>query len=183
MKYYEISQDFDDDQAASIDIQHLREDGSWHDMWIYGRCQVADDVVPFQFLYEGGELRDFNLAVHNIPLISDRFRKMICPVVGNAVQFVRTSLAGETLFVLNVLQSCDALDLENSLVTRRNKASVAGEGDAITGVIKLRIDPSRASGRMIFRLEKWNIPIIVSEEIREIAMKEGASGAIFERVA
>ena len=183
MRYYSMLEDDDDDDAMSIDIQHLKVDGSWHDIWIYGRCETADSYVPFKFQSEEGELRDFNLTFNNIPLVSERFKRLLDPLVGSAVQFIGTELAGEKLFVLNVLERCDAMDLDNCIVTRRKRSGPSGEANAITGVINLRIDPARAAGRQIFRLEKWNIPIIVSEQIEQIAVKEGVTGVSFERVA
>lgn len=183
MLYYSMLEDYDDDDAMSIDIRHLQQDGSWHDIWIYGRCQMADDYVHFEFQAEEGELRDFNLTFNNIPLVSEKFKRLLDPLVGNAVQFIRTDLAGEKLFVLNVLERCDAMDLDNCIVTRRKRSGPAGEANVITGVIKLRIDPARAAARPIFRLENWSIPIIVSEQIQKLAVKEGISGVVFERVS
>jgi hypothetical protein len=52
----------------------------------------------------------------------------------------------------------------------------------ISGVTELKVDPKRAGGKPMFRLEKWNIAIIVSEEIRLIAISECITGAVFEAV-
>jgi len=85
--------------------------------------------------------------------------------------------------ILNVIRVEDCIDEKHSVFTRYEAKH--GRPDLLGQyfmILKLRIDPSRVHGSHIFRLQDWEITLVVSDVMKSSLESINNSGILFEEV-
>lgn len=163
----------------------LTDDATFGDRWFLGRPigESGDEIDPRLFNYGRpytgerpvavpisytGRMVQFNFAAFDMPVASQSVASIIREVSPTAVEFYPVSVGGmeHGAFILNVLSRCACLDEGRSKVTKWSEED--GRPDKIGQykmVIDLIVEPAKARGHDIFRIEGWKIALIVSENL------------------
>lgn len=192
MAYFEL--DIDDQHPGSWSLSFPWElpDGSWKDVWAYTRCErLHEPATAFLEVSHAGDALDFNIATFNIPVVSKRMVEAIARSAFNDVQFVPATVNDDTLWaIMNVLTRVDCLDYSKSIIdffpTDLGDPSVINDPERAgkpRGVRLLQLDANRIGGRHVFRVTDWEIPIIVSGEIKQLIEETRLTGMTFQQVA
>ena len=137
---------------------------------------LADDGIPL----------DFTLAELDVPIVTARLGIVIEKLAKDDVQLIPVEIAGvEGEFaVLNTLCTIDCLNEERSKFTKwqieDGRPEKIGE---YRMVAKLVVDTNRIGSSHIFRVRGWDVPLIVSETIRQTIIEGGFKGALFQPVS
>jgi hypothetical protein len=191
VEYYKLMFDDQDVDGWELEIPWEGPDGEWWDVWAFTRCEIVEKPEEICVeISDNGTPVDFNLANFNIPIVSKRLGNLLDTASTNQVQRISTSIGnGSDWEILNVLHSVDCLDHQRSVIdysTDPNDPGVAKapkEAGTPRGVRSLRIDNGRADGFHIFRISDWEIPIIVSVDVKSSCEAEGISGVRFQSVS
>lgn len=184
MKYYRI-------------LDNIYFKNRWQLYDIEGARSTVDSSLDFtvgHFFYnneavfckkEEGKALDFTLAEFDVPIISSKVVKILSKFFDDDVQLIPASIEGEKeeYFILNVIKLYDCLDEKKSLFTKWTEKDHRPdlEGD-YRMVGNLRIDKSKVNNSNILRIKKWDIPLIVSELMKNEIEKNNIKGVIFEKV-
>ena len=128
---------------------------------------------------------DFCLASFDLPIVSERFARLLNGLADNDCQLIPViSTCGRKFFILNTLGRVKCLDESRSLFTKWDASD--GRPDR-TGqyrmVAELRIVPEASQGRDIFRIVGWDVPLVVSERLIKLAQDQGMKGCVFELIS
>jgi hypothetical protein len=155
--------------------------------WMFADGRALPDPGPIKAqISHPGEKRTFVFAgVEETPIGSETVANVFRVLAPNDVQLFPVSIEGESgrYFVVNATKVVDCIDEERCLEVQHYPAGsfpeYAGEYRWIYG---LRIDPSKTEGAHVFRLKKFKIAFIVSEDIKSALERVGNLGLSFERV-
>jgi hypothetical protein len=130
-----------------------------------------------------GEPMDFTLADFGMPVLRTRFVEALAEVAPNEIQRFPAFVDGQfdSFEIVNVVQHVDCLDHQRTGVTYWTEED--GLPDLVgrlQTVVGLKVDLQRAEGHDIFRIEGWEIALVVSARIKEVL--QHARGAVFEPV-
>lgn len=131
---------------------------------------------------EGTRL-DFTLADFGMPVLHSAFAKALAEVAPHEIQRFAASVEGtsEAFEIINVVTRVDCLDPERSSVSYWTEADgIPDLVGRLQTVVGLKVDPQRASGHHIFRLQGWEVALIVSEDVKDAL--QDARGAVFQAV-
>lgn len=191
--YFELLYDQSDVNMWHLHIDPELPDGTWWDVWAFTRCERISDPTPVTAMVDKvGHEVDFNFASFNIPIVSRRLGNLIASAAGHNVQRMPVSIAGRQLEweALNVLNCVDCLDHKRSIIDYYPQAlsdpivtKSPGRAGKPRGVRKLAIDGRRVGEFHVFRIKHWEVPIIVSQDVRDKMLHEGISGIRFSRVS
>lgn len=136
-------------------------------------------VVPVQ---SAGRSLDFTLAAFDMPVLRRPLAEMVETMAGEgAVQRVAAAIDGEGGYdILNVLRVVDAFDEHRATFTRWQEGD--GRPDkvgALRMVLDLKVDPQRARGARIFRLDGWKIALVVDDWMKRALERAGCRGIAF----
>lgn len=127
---------------------------------------------------------DYILSNLCIPIVSPKFVELTYDLLKNQVEFLDVTITDEKdgsvtygFKVLNVLNLVDAIDLEHS-----DYFTIELDGETIYSVKKEAIFEEKVKDFDIFRLEKSEIAIIVSEKLKKIACKNKLTGFYFREI-
>lgn len=134
-----------------------------------------------------GTKRAFDFSViEEAPIVSEAVANVFKTLAPNDVQLLPVSIEGEAepYFVVNATKVVDCIDEARCREVQHYdegdpSPEYAGEYRWIYG---LRIDPTKTEGAHVFRLKKFKIAFIVSEEIKAALERVGNLGVSFERV-
>jgi|SRR5581483_5158008 len=123
-------------------------------------------IVPID---EGGKRVAFNLAAFDMPVVSrevaDAIERLSPGVCEHFPVLIDSHIDGYE--ILNVLPACRCVDENRTLIERWTEED--GRPDKVgqyRTMLNLTIDPTRVSGRDIFRVAGWEIALIVSGRLR-----------------
>ena len=108
-------------------VGYIRDHGYW-DRYFHAKSMPEDwELPPQQIVGKSKRLGDFVEWMAQAPLVSERARKVLAPIVGSDVQFVRFhDLRGKPYFGMNVLRvERGFLDVERSKCDRRSDGDIA----------------------------------------------------------
>lgn len=181
----------------------LKDDKHSHMRWHLGAPvgEHGEEIDPWQFrkgqplAFEGalrfplkvpGDLLDFCWAAFAIPVVHERFARLLEQLGIQDVQFIPAQVEGHhgPYFILNALRIIRCIDDARCTEVQYWKPEdeepeKVGEYRSVMG---LRIDPAKVGTSQIFRTWGWRIALIVSEEIKQAIESEGLSGARFVEV-
>lgn len=182
MKYFRLKDDiYADDHSELGDIK-FGDDAIDADMFTTALRYNYDESQVHSI---DGEFRgdfDFNLASFDVPIVSKRFAQLFQTLGREVVQLIplQSPCNGE-LYILNVLSRIPALDESRSLFTKWEASD--GRPDRMGQyrmVAELKVDPHNARGNDVFRIEGWDVPLIVSERLVNLAQEQGMKGCVYE---
>ncbi|MEZ6196953.1 MAG: hypothetical protein R3F20_14700 [Planctomycetota bacterium] len=133
----------------------------------------------------GHRALDFSLTSLAVPVLSRSLAETIRNECRNDAEFLPLEIPGhEGFVVLNVLRVEPCIDEARSeflkWTTRDHRPELAGSYRQVTD---LRLDRSRIpSDAQVFRLEGWEIALIVSEKVKDLMMSVNCVGASFHDV-
>ncbi|MFY1828613.1 imm11 family protein [Myxococcus fulvus] len=156
--------------------------------WMFVEGRVLQDPGPIKTrISHPGEKRVFVFAgVEETPIGSEAIANVFRTLAPDVVQLLPVSVEGAPgrYFVVNATRVVDAID-----EARCREVHHYDEDDPAPGyegeynwIYGLRIDPSKTEGAQVFRLKKFKVSFIVSEEIKDALEGVGNLGVSFERV-
>jgi hypothetical protein len=147
------------------------------------RVAVTDDLsLPIR---QRGWPVDFTLADFDMPVVRRHVGEIIEGVAPDYCQHIPIRVEGtdDEYEILNVLRSIACVDEGASEFTKWNAADQRPDKvGAFRMITRLRLDPARASGAEIFRVQEWPIALVVGDAIRDALRAIEVSGIAFEPV-
>jgi hypothetical protein len=182
---------------------HLRDDRRSLTRWHLGTPldESGEELDPWQF-FEGhrielgcvprfpldvpGEPLDFCWAAFSIPVVHERFVRILRRLRVQDVQLIPTRVEGQSdpFFILNTLREIRCIDDARSAEVEYWKPE-HGQPEKLGTyryVHELRIDPSKVGDARVFRTWGWTIALIVSEDLKEAIEAERLTGTRFVEV-
>jgi len=132
-----------------------------------------------------GRSVDFNFADFDMPVVRKSICRRVAADAGAGVQLVPVTVreSREEFEILNVVDVVECFDEGRSKFTKWT--SEDGQPEKIGQyrmVAVLALDPRKARGHKIFRVQGWEVALIVEEQIKEILEEEKTSGIVFQAV-
>src|SRR5262249_18421062 len=180
----------------------LTDDSMFGDRWFLNdpRTEHGDEIDAREFakgkayhgarpttvpIYQEGRRVEFSLGSFDMPVVSERIARLIETNAASEVEcfpiMVASSIPGYEILNAVCREAC--VDEQRSLVTRWQPGDFRpdriGKYRMVSNVTS---DPSRTHDRHIFRVEDFEIALIVSEEIRVALEKIGSLGVVFRAV-
>jgi hypothetical protein len=160
---------------------------AFHEPWMFADGRVLPNPGPLKVqISHPGEKRTFVFAgVEETPIGSEAVANVFRTFAHNDVQLFPVSIDGEVgrFFAINVTRVLDCIDEERCLeVQHYSEGSFPEFAGEYRWIYGLRIDPAKTEGAHVFRLKKFKIAFIVSEDIKNSLERVGNLGLSFERV-
>lgn len=152
-----------------------------YDVWSFSRCERAVDIpipVPFEIARLNEGPVDFNEAVHGEIIVSGRCADVIRDTLDERTyQFVpaRIEESSDRWEVLNILDRVDCLDHRQSKI-RYNDDDHPDKPGKPRSVERMILDPQRAEGHDLFRLQDWEVAVVASDRLKSIFERAGING-------
>ncbi|WP_225887781.1 imm11 family protein [Myxococcus xanthus] len=162
--------------------------GTFDEPWMFGEGQSLPDPGPSKARVRSpGQKRTMVFAgVERTPIVSEALANVLKTLAPDDVQLFPVEVEGERdlYFIVNVIKALDCIDEAKCREIQHYAEDepfpeYAGQFRWING---LRIDPSKTEGAHVFRLKKFKIAFIVSEDIKNALERVGNLGVSFERV-
>lgn len=206
MKYYRIEDNFDLENRwyldAFTDGKGIELDGR---EFTYGRSidtgpplkmgtwkdeRIIETQSPLRLsLYRKrtGAPLDFTFTGENVPVVTSRVANILTTHAKADIQRIPVHVEGqkESYEIINVTSLIDCIDTQRSEIRWFEKDNdirpdLAGEPEWVR---KLVIDPHRVGQHHMLRLKGWELPIIVSEPVKEMLENAKVSGIWFTKVS
>jgi hypothetical protein len=166
---------------------HLDEpeshDGAKSFTWSFTRCVLFEPRVPLRLsIQEAGPLVDFTLAAFDIPVLSPRAVEALSPILAEFCEFIPIEVEGQPpgFAILNVLRAEDCVDEAASELqiwdASDGRPEKVGQYRQITKLVlkpEVRVAP-------IFRVARFKIKLIVSDDVAELFSRHHLSGVVLE---
>jgi hypothetical protein len=156
--------------------------------WGFRALDQLQDIGPLSIpVKQEGRLLDIDFTLgSSVLVVSERAAPVFHELALNDVQLIPTEVVGHPgrYFVVNTARIVDCVDAAACRAVRyvtpeHMQPNRIGEYYYIRG---LRLDTSKIGDARVFRLERYLLPLIVSEEVKEALERIGAVGGHFERV-
>lgn len=186
MRYFDVATDDERFPDRWFLDEPLSADGNEIDAraFTYGRAYVGPRpvIVPIQ---QNGRKVQFNLAAFDMPVVSEEIASVIGELAPRDIEFfpvtIERSLPGYV--VLNTVRREACVDESMSDVTFWTTED--GRPDKVGRyrmVSDLTIDPTRTHGAHIFRIQDFEVALLVSERIKDALESIDNLGVVFEPV-
>lgn len=131
---------------------------------------------------------DFTLAAFDVPVVSKRIAESVLSAAHNDVQMIPVNILDHNgtvqYFILNAIHIIPCLHEGKSKFQKwSRKDNREDKEGAYRMVTDLIVDVDRISNIDIFRIQGWDVPLIVSEIIKDVLEEQDCIGAIFEAVS
>jgi len=185
MKYYKLMYDYENDSkyigCMPNNMYGIGEydvtDGKMIHNW---NCDVSFECNPD----EGEVLTDYLANSYRWLIVSQRFRIVTEELISKEVQYLPIKITNmkdnaleETYTVMNVIVTLDALDLANSKYDEFEL-----DDEKIISVERYALQKEKIQNHHIFKFEGDTIPVFVSENVKDIIIKNGLLGFAFLEV-
>ncbi|WP_169820212.1 imm11 family protein [Corallococcus exiguus] len=155
-------------------------------MFVDGRTLPDPGPLKAQVAHPGTK-RDFVFSsIEETPTVSEAVASVFKTLAPGDVQLFPVSIEGDAdpFFVVNATKVIDCIDEARCREVHHYdkddpSPTYPGEYNWIYG---LRIDPSKTEGAQVFRLKKFKVAFIVSEDVKNALEAVGNLGVSFERV-
>jgi hypothetical protein len=162
--------------GAPLDVE-----GNEIDPWQFKKGRVLElGYVPRFTLDLPGHPLDFSLAAFSIPVVHDRFVRVLKQLNVDGVQLIPAQVDGHPgpWYILNALRIIRCIDDARCEQVQYwepedNRPDKLGEYRAVHG---MRIDPGRVADTRIFRPWGWRVALIVAEDIKQAIEAAGLTG-------
>ena len=130
---------------------------------------------------------DFTFADGDMPVVTTRVGHILASLAEADIQRfpVQIDQEGSDFEIINVVSLIDCIDVERSEIQWFEEGNdvrpdLAGTPEMIT---KLIIDPNRVGDQChVFRVEDWDVAVIVSDLVKKALEDAGVSGIRFRQV-
>ncbi len=148
-------------------------------IFTYGKPVDVTGPLRLPLRHPGNPL-DFTEADFAMPVLRREYAERIVELAPTAVQCIPITVDGmpDPFVILNVLSTKRCVDEERTEIMYWTETDGQPERVGQYRMIgNLRIDPTQVDSAEIFRIERWEVALIVSAGIRKIL--QGAVGAKF----
>ncbi|GEN09638.1 hypothetical protein SAMN05443572_109290 [Myxococcus fulvus] len=166
-----------------------RESGeAFDEPWMFadGRHLENPEGMMARISTPGDKLAFVFSVIEKAPLVSGAVASVFRDLAPDDVQVMPVSVEGEPepFFVVNATKAVDCIDEAQCLEIQHDDEddSIPEFEGQYRWIYGLRIDPSKTEGAHVFRLKKFLVALIVSEEIKDALEQVGNLGVSFERV-
>lgn len=186
MKYFEVGDDLTIDGRWFLKGP-IAPSGLEVDPRRFTRAEPFSLKEPLRIpIRHEGKLLDFTFADFDMPVVSPEVGKMFSGLCGKDIQRIPVSVSetAGNFEILNILCKRPCLDESRSeSITRWTQSD--GRPEKLGKprmVIGLRIDPSRVSSSHAFRIDGWEIALVVSEKLKALLEEHMVTGITFREV-
>jgi len=132
-----------------------------------------------------GKPLGFTLADFDMPVVTKEVGELIENIAPRDIQRIPVEISSQPLDyeIINVTTKIKCLDEKESEIMRWNEAD--GRPDRVGQyrmVTTLKITPELVTGSQIFRIDGWEIALIISETVKDALEKIGITGIKFQQV-
>ena len=140
---------------------------------------VLPATIP---IYQAGRPVEVTFGDEKMVVVSPRARKAIETVAAKDCQFLPVSIQGTTgpWYVLKAIALVDCFD-ESKSIFEMGPANDSGVRD-YDMVARLVIDPARTDNHELFRVQGWDIDLIVSDAVKNAIEGVPNHGVLFKQV-
>lgn len=184
MKYFRLKDDVHFPNRWYLgDVKHV-------DNWALVAGRLPPDATSELAVevYRAGHQMDFTLTeAYGVPIVSAKMRKALGDLPG--VRFLNAKVEGEpsnAYFVMLIESAVDCVDESRSEFEQFTaddpvRPDKAGQYRAFFSLV---LDKAKAgaAGRPIFRLARFEVAIIVNDDVKKAIEKAGISGALMGEV-
>src|SRR6266852_1306274 len=153
---------------------------------LFTGCSVYRERGPFLVpVTQGKKPMDFTLGAFDMPVVAAKVAEVIENCAPGSVQRIPVVIGSGIIRheVLIVLQKLKGMDEKRSLISYWTAEDGQPEKvGAYCGVAGIALDIQAVKGVQIFRLEGWEVPIIVDEHVKDALTKLCVTGIEFEAV-
>lgn len=133
-----------------------------------------------------GETLDFTLAAFDVPVVSAKCAEIIGAAAGSDVQFIPVGIPAcpHGFLIMNVLTEIRCVDECRSEFIRwgpgDDRPEKVGHYRMFT---RLRIDPDCIGDKQIFRVDGWDVVLVVSAFLKRRMQEAHLRGCDFRRIS
>jgi hypothetical protein len=134
----------------------------------------------------GTQPLDFTLGSFDMPVVIPSLAKHLQDLCPEALQVIPAAVTkiDRAVAILNVLDVRDAIDEQHSEITWWTKEDgLESKIGTYAGIGRIVLVRKRIDGAMMLRLKNWELPLIVSEQIKDAIQSAQTSGVEFEQLA
>jgi hypothetical protein len=132
---------------------------------------------------QGRKALDFTLASFDMPVIAPGLANRLQVCCGHAIQLIAANVSGMPVAIMNVLQVLDGIHETFSEITWWSaEDGLPTKVDTYAAIGKLVLRRERLQGAKIFRLKNWELPLIVSETVKDLIEDAHATGIGFQEL-
>jgi hypothetical protein len=149
----------------------------------------AEPRLPLTVLLDperSGVPLDFTFTNEDMPIVTSRVGAILASIAGRDIQRIPVLVESreEPYEIVNVVRVIDCIDTNRSEIQwfkpgNTVRPDLAGKPEMVTRLI---IDPARVGEHHMFRVEGWEIVIVVSDVMRRAIAGARVSGVRFRRV-
>lgn len=148
--------------------------------------RIVDVAPPLKVsIRTSGAPPDFTFSGDAMPIVTAAVKDLVISVATPDVQAIPVLAEGrdEWYYILNITKRIRCIDTSRSVIQwwpeEIARPEKLGKPEMIT---KLVINPDSVGEHHIFRIQDWEVSIIVSETLKDILEQSNASGISFRRV-
>ena len=168
--------------TGPVDAQGQEPD----DVWQFTGGHPVKEPGPLWMRYDvPGEPLDYSHGGLDVPIVHARVAEVFTRLAPREVQLLPVQIEGQSdpYFILVVTRLIRCIDEEASRIQRWTaEDGIPEKVGQYASVRNLHIDRSRVGEAQVFRLEDWEVDIIVSEELKAALEHIQASGVSFTEV-
>jgi hypothetical protein len=134
---------------------------------------------------EPGTPLDYSIGGLNVPIVHARVAEVFTRLAPHAVQLLPVEIEGQTepYFILVVTRVVRCIDETVSEIVRWTEEDGIPDMVGVSRSVRnLHIDKSRAGNEHLFRLQDWEVGILVSEPLKDALERSRATGLTFTEV-
>ena len=150
----------------------------------------VDALPPLKVLLDlkrNGAPLDFTFTNADLPVVTAKVANMLAAIAPRDIQRIPVLVESreEEYEIINVIRLIDCIDVNQSEIQwyapgNPIRPDFAGTPEMI---MKLVIDPARAGGHHIFRINNWKGAIVVSDVIKDAFERSQVSGVRFRQIS
>ncbi|MFP2912649.1 imm11 family protein [Pyxidicoccus sp. 3LFB2] len=156
------------------------------DVWQFTGGHPVKDPGPLWMKYDiPGRPLDYSHGGLDVPIVHTRVAEVLTRLAPQDVQLLPVQVEEQTdpYFILVVSRLVRCIDEKASRIQRwLPEDGVPEKVGQYSSVRDLHIDRSRVGDAQIFRLQDWEVVIIVTEELKEALERSQATGMTFTEV-
>jgi hypothetical protein len=185
MKFFRIIDSFDSPARWYLGSP-TGPDGSAVDPRLFTEGRRYDGggllYVPIK---RGSEPADFTLGAFDMPIVKKEVGELIETFAPKDVQRIEVEVddAESGYEALNVVRVIKAVDENLSEISWRIKSEAGGRHiKSYAGIGRLVLDGASIAGAHVFRLKHWELPLIISEAVKEALENNYTTGIAFKEL-
>ncbi|MCP3058637.1 hypothetical protein LXT21_07630 [Myxococcus sp. K38C18041901] len=159
---------------------------AFEEPWLFTDGRVLEDPGPIKSqVSHPGTKRAFALGgVERTPIVSAALADVFRALASGDVQLFPVTVEGESerYFVVNATKVVDAIDEARCREVHHDDGDAPGYEGEYGWIYGLRIDPTKTEGAHVFRLKRFKVAFVVSEDLKNALERVGNLGVSFERV-